>query len=294
MDSKKNQNYDDEISLLDIFKVLWKYKWFILIFTIIISILGFAYFYYNSFLSTNSEAYKYTILINLPSVSYNLFNSIKLSINFDVNNNFLKEQFNINLISIDSKELKQEPYKSSHFPINSFNINVIFDKKPNETILSKFENYIRDLVFKSSVKDIVNLLRNPLISSAGTIIDPQENYPELFLFFTDILQNIDYLFNLGNNDISKDYNLVYNYISEINITSSYLTYAKKVFLNILSKQFLLINSLDIKVEKKITQTDALKSTIKKEIIIFIASIFLALFLVFIIDFFKKNWKEITK
>lgn len=294
MDSKKNQNYDDEISLLDIFKVLWKYKWFILIFTIIISILGFAYFYYNSFLSTNSEAYKYTILINLPSVSYNLFNSIKLSINFDVNNNFLKEQFNINLISIDSKELKQEPYKSSNFPINSFNINVIFDKKPNETILSKFENYIRDLVFKSSVKDIVNLLRNPLISSAGTIIDPQENYPELFLFFTDILQNIDYLFNLGNNDISKDYNLVYNYISEINITSSYLTYAKKVFLNILSKQFLLINSLDIKVEKKITQTDALKSTIKKEIIIFIASIFLALFLVFIIDFFKKNWKEITK
>ncbi len=293
MDSKKIPNYEDEISLLDIFKVLWKYKLFIVIFTIIISILGFIYFYYNSFLSANSEAYKYAILINLPSVSYNLFNSIKLSINFDVNNNFLIEQYNINLISIDSKELKQELYKSSDFPINSFNINVIFDKKPNETNISKFESYIRDLVFKSSVKDIVNLLRNPLISSGGTIIDPQENYPELFLFFTDILQNIDYLFNLGNNDISKDYDLVYNYLLELKLTSSYLNYAKKVFLNILSKQFLLINNLDIKIEKKISKTDSLKSIIKKEIIIFIASIFLAVFLVFIIDFFKKNWKEIT-
>lgn len=289
MESKKFENYEDEISIVDILKVLWKYKWFILIFTIVISILGFGYFYYDDF-----SSFKYTILINLPSVSYNLFNFIKLYINYDINNNFLKEHFNIKLISINSKDLKQEPYKTTDFPINSLNINIIFDKKPNDTIISNFESYVKDLVFKSSVKDIVSLLEKTLISTNVNIIDPKENYLEFRLFFVEISSNIDNLFRLNKNNIDEDYKVVYDYISELKTTSSYLNYAKKVFLDILSKQFLLINSLDINIENEININEKIKSLIKKEIVVFIAAIFLAVFLVFIIDFFKKNWNEIVK
>ncbi len=123
-----------------------------------------------------------------------------------------------------------------------------------------------------------------------------ENYPEFNLFLIDLFQNIEYYFNLNNLDINKDYALITKYICELKLDYSYLKKAQKILLDLIKKEYdsiskmvfnpVLVNNNEV--------SGITTSLIQKLILVFVASFFISIILVFIIDFFKKNWKEIIQ
>ncbi|HPP34600.1 MAG TPA: hypothetical protein PLU62_11760 [Ignavibacteriales bacterium] len=294
MDKKQIEMDEQEISLVDILKMIWKYRWFILVFTLVITLIGFCVFYYMDFMKKDTASDQYSITINMPQISYEFYQNFKLNINYDFNNKFLTNNFGVNSIRIYSKEIKSEPYKVADFPVNSLQIDIFFNKNQDGKALDNLNSYLKDIIFRSNVMETVSLLKPPSSIYSSQSQFSQENPAMLYLFFTELYKNIDYIFSLNNRNIQKNYELINDYINNLKLDNSYLIYAKKIFQNILEKQFLAINTMQFVTLQIATEKTSYKSFIKKIIIIFIASIFLSIFLIFIIDFFKNNWKEIVK
>lgn len=294
MDKKQIEMEEQEISLVDILKMIWKYKWFIIGFTLVLTVIGILFFYYNDFIKKDNNHNQYLITLNMPKISYEFYQNLKLNLNYDFNSKYLSNSFNINSIKVYSKEIKNEPYKINDFPINSLQIDIIFNKNLDEKSLNNFENYLKDIIFEISIKETISLLKSPLYNLSNQSQFFDKNSSLLFLFFTELSNNIDYIFNLNNRNIQKDYELVKEYLNSLKLDNSYLIYANKIFLDILDKQFLYIDSMEFYSSQNAVEKPSYKSLLKKAIVIFFTSIFFSFFLIFIIDFFKKNWKEIVK
>lgn len=83
-------------------------------------------------------------------------------------------------------------------------------------------------------------------------------------------------------------------MNKIDSNSYSMSYVKKVLLNIVEKQYQIINdSFKYSYEIQNAVKEKPMDLIKKLVIVFIGSVFLGLVLIFIIDYFKKNWKEIV-
>jgi len=289
---EEKRTTDDEISLVDILKVLWKYKYFIIIFCIIGLLISFVILYTLNFntKNQNTNSFNYRFKIYLKSISYEFYNNFKLNLNYDYNTGYIKNNFGIISYKLFSNEIKRENYDKTNFPIGSIFIDVIFEKDLNEETNKKFCDYIKDLLFKASVLDNIEDLK---IKESNII---SSNNISLTVFLTQISQDISSLFNLKYTDINRNYELVKNYFLNFNKTNlnQDLSLSINFLMSVIDKQYQFINNLNINYEKTNSKTLIIKDILKKEIIIFLALFFFSIFLVFVIDFFKKYGKEITE
>ncbi|MEJ5274078.1 MAG: hypothetical protein WH035_08105, partial [Spirochaetota bacterium] len=69
MDKKQIEIDEQEISLVDILKMIWKYRWFILGFTLVLTVIGFGFFYYQDFIKKDTASDQYSITINMPQIT---------------------------------------------------------------------------------------------------------------------------------------------------------------------------------------------------------------------------------
>jgi len=297
---EEKRTTDDEISLVDILRVLWKYKYFIIISCIIGLLISFVILYTLNFntKNQNTNSFNYRFKIYLKSISYEFYNNFKLNLNYDYNTGYIKNNFGIISYKLFSNEIKRENYDKTNFPIGSIFIDVIFEKDLNEETNKKFCDYIKDLLFKASVLDNIEDLKikgSNIISSNNININSNNIY--LTVFLTLISQDISSLFNLKYTDINRNYELVKNYFLNFNKTNlnQDLSLSINFLMSIIDKQYQFINNLNINYEKIINSNILIiKDILKKEIIIFLALFLFSIFLVFVIDFFKKYGKEIVK
>ncbi len=145
--------------------------------------------------------------------------------------------------------------------------------------------------------DAISILKDPIqIQSSSNIIFSDNNIQnaELVLFFTEVNENLISIFNLKTNDIDKTYSLVYNYIKNLNPQANYLKYAKEIFIKICENSYIELSSLKIDIKQDITESKIFTSSFfMKVIIAFICALLISIFLIFIIDYFKKYGKEIV-
>ncbi len=302
MDNRTIEYSDDEISLVDILRIIWRYRKFIIIFCIVICVLSFFVFYSADYI----KFLKYlSINIKLPTISYALYKNIEYFLNYDLNTKMIEKEFNIKKIEIWSPDIKQNdkiikpPYPIGKFPVSWLQLRITTLGQITDQQKSNFEKYVKNIVFKSLVLDTIDFLKEPLNKYNPVIMSTSESYPEINLFFQDLTQTFDFYFKTKKDyDLKKDYEFIYKYIMNIKADSSYLKYAQTVFANIISRQYILIDSLELKSKEEeevvSNKKDVLIKSIKNTVIAGFASLFFAMFLVFIIDFLKKNWKDIVK
>ncbi len=72
--------YENEISLLDILKIIWRYRWFILAFCIILTFITAIVLYTSALKQIKISQYNYSTYINLPGISYNLFQYLDIQL----------------------------------------------------------------------------------------------------------------------------------------------------------------------------------------------------------------------
>jgi len=289
-------NSNDEISLLDILKIIWKYRWFIITFCIIITLVTAIILYTSAIKQSNIPQYTYIAYMNFPGISYNLYQYLDIQLKYDLNQGYLADNFFIKDISIEAPEIKAKPYKMADFPVVQLKVNITFNNDIPADILTEFEKYVKDLIFKKSILDSITILKDP-VQSSGKIIFSGNNIQnaELVLFFTEVNENLTSIFNLKNNDIDKTYKLVSTYINNLNPQANYLKYAKEVILKICDNDYLELSSWNIDIKQDITENKIFTSSFFMKIIIaFICALLISIFLIFIIDFFKKHGKEIVR
>jgi len=289
-------NSNDEISLLDILKIIWKYRWFIITFCIIITLVTAIILYTSAIKQSNIPQYTYIAYMNFPGISYNLYQYLDIQLKYDLNQGYLADNFFIKDISIEAPEIKAKPYKMADFPVVQLKVNITFNNDIPADILTEFEKYVKDLIFKKSILDSITILKDP-VQSSGKIIFSGNNIQnaELVLFFTEVNENLTSIFNLKNNDIDKTYKLVSTYINNLNPQANYLKYAKEVILKICDNDYLELSNWNIDIKQDITENKIFTSSFFMKIIIaFICALLISIFLIFIIDFLKKHGKEIVR
>ncbi|MFN3412127.1 MAG: hypothetical protein ACK4YF_08215, partial [Exilispira sp.] len=60
MEEKKISDYDDEINLIDIFKIIWRYRIFLLVFVVSVLIISFLIFYFTKKTDDSNTLYSKT------------------------------------------------------------------------------------------------------------------------------------------------------------------------------------------------------------------------------------------
>ncbi len=287
---------NDEISLLDILKIIWKYRWFIIIFTVVITLICALTLYINAKNDFNKNKNAFYIYINLPGISYNLYQYLDIQLKYDLNQGYLADKFFIKELSLEVPELKAKPYKINDFPVVQLKINASFAEEISTDTLTNLEKYIKDLLFQKKLLDAISILKDP-IDSSGNIIFSENNIQnaELVLFFTDVNENLISIFKLKNNDIDKTYKIVNTYITNLNPQESYLKYATEIILKICDNDYLEISNIKLDVKKRTTSNNIFNTSyFAKVFIAFFCALVLSIFLIFIIDFFKKHGKEIVR
>lgn len=304
MDQKKIDY--DEISLVDILKVIWKYRLFIVVFCIIGILVAFSIlFYIEKNKVINKDNYViYSFEINLPYISFDQFTALKLKIQYDMDNGILYRNFEINKDSsvlkyyikdLLSKE-KKYSFSQQDFPINLLGFEISLEKTLKETLIEKIRLYIQNILFYNMCKTDIYGIKKPFLESKEILVQNiDKSSSEIFIFISKLDEKLDYIYYLRNLDIDKNYNQLINYINDLNISSYIIREARDLFIEMIYNNYQLIkNDSIILKENYIRNEFNLKSIIKKLIIITIGIIFIAIFMVFVIDFFKKNWKEIVK
>ncbi|MBP8990891.1 MAG: hypothetical protein KBG82_02815 [Spirochaetes bacterium] len=290
-------NSNDEISLLDILKIIWKYRWFIIIFTVVISLICALTLYINSKNDFNNNKNAFYIYINLPGISYNLYQYLDIQLKYDLNQGYLSSKFSIEKISVETPDIKAKPYKPADFPVVQLKVNVKFSEKVSNVTFESFEKYIKDIIFQKKLLDTVNALKTP-IQQSSSVIGSNNNLQtaEIILLFTKITENLNSIFDLRNDDIDTTYKLAQTYIDNFDPKISYLKEAKNICLKACDNIYFELSSLKFSIKEIDTiSTNILsKSFISKVLIAFLCSLLLAIFLVFIIDFFRKYGKEIVR
>ncbi|HPO61441.1 MAG TPA: hypothetical protein PLN45_07805, partial [Exilispira sp.] len=281
---------------LDILKIIWKYRWFIIIFTVVISLICALALYINAKNDFNNNKNAFYIYINLPGISYNLYQYLDIQLKYDLNQGYLADKFFIKELSLEVPELKAKPYKTNDFPVVQLKINASFAEEILTDTLTNLEKYIKDLLFQKKLLDAISILKDP-IDSSGNIIFSENNIQnaELVLFFTDVNENLISIFKLKNNDIDKTYKIVNTYITNLNPQESYLKYATEIILKICDNDYLEISNIKLDVKKRTTSNNIFNTSyFAKVFIAFFCALVLSIFLIFIIDFFKKHGKEIVR
>lgn len=287
---------NDEISLLDILKIIWKYRWFIITFCIIITLIAAIILYTSAIKQSSIPQYTYIAYINLPGISYNLYQYLDIQLKYDLNQGYLADNFFIKDISIEAPEIKAKPYKMADFPVVQLKVNITFNNDISDDILTEFEKYVKDLIFKKSILDSITILKDP-VQSSGKIIFSENNIQnaELVLFFTEVNENLISIFKIKNNDIDKTYKLVSTYINNLNPQANYLKYAKEIFIKICENNYSELSSLKLDVKKRTTSNNIFNTSyFTKVFIAFFCALVFSIFLIFVIDFFKKHGKEIVR
>jgi LPS O-antigen subunit length determinant protein (WzzB/FepE family) len=287
---------NDEISLLDILKIIWKYRWFIITFCIIITLVTAIILYTSTIKQSSIPQYTYIAYINLPGISYNLFQYLDIQLKYDLNQGYLADKFFIKELSLEVPELKAKPYKINDFPVVQLKINASFAEEISTDTLTNIEKYVQDLLFQKKLLDAISILKDP-VQSSGNIIFSENNIQnaELVLFFTEVNENLISIFKLKNNDINKTYNLVSTYINNLNPQANYLKYAKEIFIKICENNYSELSSLKLDVKKRTTSNNIFNTSyFTKVFIAFFCALVFSIFLIFVIDFFKKHGKEIVK
>lgn len=97
MEEKQISSYEDEINLIDIFKTIWRYRVFLLVFILIFCVIAFLYFNFSQKTSEDNNFIKqsYILSFNFPVFTYEDFYAIKLNIKYDLNNKYFKDKYNI-------------------------------------------------------------------------------------------------------------------------------------------------------------------------------------------------------
>lgn len=296
MDKDKitHETYSDEISLVDILKIIWKYRWFIVVFCIAQTFIISAILYVSNI---NKAKNSYDIFINLPGISYNIYQAIDIQLRYDFNQGYLSSKFSIEKISVETPDIKAKPYKPADFPVVQLKVNVKFSEKVSNVTFESFEKYIKDIIFQRKLLGTVNALKTPIQQSSSVIVSNNNlQTAEIILLFTKITENLNSIFDLRNDDIDTTYKLAQTYIDNFDPKISYLKEAKDICLKACDNIYFELSSLKFSIKEKDTiSTNILsKSFISKVLIAFLCSLLLAIFLVFIIDFFRKYGKEIVR
>ncbi len=287
---------NDEISLLDILKIIWKYRWFIITFCIIITLVTAIILYVSAIKPIKISKCNYSAYINLPGISYSFFQYVDIQLKYDLNQGYLADKFFIKELSLEVPELKAKPYKINDFPVVQLKINASFTEDISTDTLTNLEKYIKDLLFQKKLLDAIYILKDP-VQSSGKIIFSENNIQnaELVLFFTEVNESLTRIFKLKNDDIDKTYKLVSTYIKNINPQANYLKYAKEIFIKICENNYLELSSLKLDEKKRTTSNNIFNTSyFTKVFIAFFCALILSIFLIFIIDFFKKHGKEIVR
>lgn len=299
MDKDKitHETYSDEISLVDILKIIWKYRWFIVVFCIALTFIISAILYVSNINKAKITQNSYDIFINLPGISYNIYQAIDIQLRYDFNQGYLSSKFSIEKISVETPDIKAKPYKPADFPVVQLKVNVKFSEKVSNVTFESFEKYIKDIIFQKKLLDTVNALKTPIQQSSSVIVSNNNlQTAEIILLFTKITENLNSIFDLRNDDIDTTYKLAQTYIDNFDPKISYLKEAKDICLKACDNIYFELSSLKFSIKEKDTiSTNILsKSFISKVLIAFLCSLLLAIFLVFIIDFFRKYGKEIVR
>ncbi|MCX8058991.1 MAG: hypothetical protein N3A58_06215 [Spirochaetes bacterium] len=301
-------NNGEELSLIDVFKILWKYKKFIIVFTIIITIIGGVFIFIKSlnnykFILNKSKKlryYIYTIEYN-GDFNYEVFQNIKNMLKFHLNKNIILFN-NIKNNDIFPSDLSNEYINNpSSYPV--YKIKFCFNKEnkfENEEKI-RFINLTKNIIFYSLFKDKII---NPFSFQSYNLnyitnLEKVNNYgnaEDLFINSINLINFLENYFENENNIIisyEENYNKILSSLTEIIIVNyqKYNIFYKKIIENINYK----INnykSIDKEEEEEIKFD--LKSFLIKIFILTVFSFFISIFFVFLIDFFKKHWNKIKE
>ncbi|MCR4420953.1 MAG: hypothetical protein NUV32_00580 [Exilispira sp.] len=301
MDQKKIDY--DEISLVDILKIIWKYRWFIVGFCIIGVLISFGILFYNE----KNKMINYSYEINLPSISFVLYSSLKLNIQYDKDKGNLNKILNINegledvkfkyyIKDISSNENNYN-FNENNFPTAILGIEISFENEIDEKSISKFKSYLQNILFYNLCKSDIDGIKEIFLESKENIIQSiDKSQSEVFIFIAKLSEKLYSIYYLENfDDVDYIYNQIKEFLKDINISNKLTNEARDLFVAMINNNYQLIkNDSTISKENYIKNEINLKSIIKKLIIITIGIAFISILMVFVIDFFKKNWKEIVK
>lgn len=304
MDNKHLELAEEEISLVDILKIIWKYRWFIIIITLILSILSFSIFFASNYISTkkaieSNYKYVYSTNIIIPEISWDLYNKIVLKFDFLLKSKILENYYGIKDFKIELVEKNvKEPYQQSNFPVNSLKFNFYSNKKLDEKYSDDIKIIIKNVIFTSYINilfsDIKNQVSN-ILNASKLNVDSEITITNIIVL--DLMNKVNEIIKIDSKSNYNDfYNDINKLIENLDISkNNYLKYVKEILSLSIKSKYNLVNNLNIDILSNVLETELnIKSVIKKTIIVFIASIFVSIFLSFFIDFFKKNWKEIVK
>lgn len=130
---------EDEISLVDIFRILWRQKWFIIIFTLVFTLIGFFYFK-----SKQKTVYTYSLKILTTPMTWKQYNSFKANLE---TTNYTNDFYD----KLDNELKKIFPVRDLKFEFNYDPVNTILN---NKKVFASTYSFI--ISFKSQVNDSNN------------------------------------------------------------------------------------------------------------------------------------------
>jgi len=256
----------------------------------------------------NGNYYIYSIYLRLDkSVSFAYFKNFSNYLQTDLISNYLLRNFNIKQIFLSSPEIpiSVKQYKEEHFPVNSLQISISAITLLDDNVKKRFINYILSYIFMNEINNLIETVKQPLMVSSSSMILTQDYEQtqvrsEILLLLIQLQKGIQAIFDLRNNNLGENYRLIYNYLINISTENKfeYFKMTKDTLLEFLHREFLNVSSMDV----KFYFIDIMKSTfikkytfdIKKILLFLLGSFFITLIILYIFDFFKKNWKEIVE
>lgn len=303
----ENKNLESELTLLDVFKILWKYRKFIIIFTIIVTLIGVTFVYFKSNTTRTIKVKKVSsIKNNIYLIEYSgiydfeLYNNIKKYINYySINDIF--NQFNINIKDFTSElsnDYKDNPY---YYPVYKIKFIFIKNGKFESEEKIKINNLIKNILFFSYLK---NKIINPFDFQNVNItyvnhLEKINNFGNSENIFINSIYLINFIDNYSLNKENIIKNLEENYNQILNIVKKELIVKEekilKYFENITQYSYTKVKNLNYfdKEEEEEEVIFNVKTFLIKSFIVFVLSFFISIFLTFIIDFFKVYKKEIV-
>lgn len=301
MDEKKLTH--DEISLVDILKKIWQYKVFIIIFCIIGVLISFTIFFYIEKANVNKDK-TYQFEIVFPSITFDQYNDLKLKMQYDNDTRILQKIFKINMASgniryyIKGLNFKDNNYSFSaaNFPVSLLGIQINVESTLDEKLIDRFKSYLQSILFYTMCKSDLTTLKRPFLDSKEIMIQNiDKSSSQIFIFIIKLSEKLDSIYSLENLDIDKNYNQFIDFINEIDLSDNIIKDARDLLIEMIDTDYQLIKrNTIISIEYLKNNGLHLNSIIKKTIIIAIVLFFLSIFLVFVIDFFRENWKEIVR
>lgn len=253
--------------------------------------------------------FRYVYLITLRpdfSISYNYFNDFNNYLRRDLFSHYLLRRFNITSLFLYPSEIKGvvKSYDPKDFPVNSLTIKILTKDLISENIKKRFINYILSYIFNNRIDNLFYTLQKPLMISSDSIIltqdfEQSQVRSEILLLLIQLQKRIQAIFDLRNDNLGENYRLIYEYLSSINTENKfeYFKMTKDMLLEFIHREFLNAGSLNINFYfQDICKYESFRYTlvIRKILLFILIAFIISLLILYIFDFFCKNWKEIVK